>query len=152
MALPGSFARESCHYNMALIISKIRCTNVNVKFQYARCHWLMIEKLFNFFWLFKTSLYLDWNLLHYLQNYMTLIAPFVKIRYHGWYKLTRCVSKLRIIFRFKDSHREKAPSNKTPALRKTTNWALGVWGVDIKKYELRVWAVGTLNQLFIRGS
>ena len=39
---------------------------------------------------------------------------------------------------FKDTHREKAPSNKTPALRKSTN--------------MGVWAVGTLNQLFIRGS
>ena len=38
----------------------------------------------------------------------------------------------------KDIHREKAPSNKTPALRKSTN--------------MGVWAVGTLNQLFIRGS
>ena len=41
-------------------------------------------------------------------------------------------------FFFKDTHREKAPSNKTPALRKSTN--------------MGVWAVGTLNQLFIRGS
>ena len=39
---------------------------------------------------------------------------------------------------FKDTHREKAPSNKSPALRKSTN--------------MDVWAVGTLNQLFIRGS
>ena len=31
-----------------------------------------------------------------------------------------------------------APSNKTPAIRKSTN--------------MGVWAVGTLNQLFIRGS
>ena len=38
----------------------------------------------------------------------------------------------------KDTHREKNPSNKTPALRKSTN--------------MEVWAVGTLNQLFIRGS
>ena len=37
-----------------------------------------------------------------------------------------------------DTHREKAPSNKTPTLRKSTN--IGVWGV------------GTLNQSFIRGS
>ena len=33
---------------------------------------------------------------------------------------------------------EKAPSNKTPALRKSTN--------------MDIWAVGTLNQLFIKGS
>ena len=39
---------------------------------------------------------------------------------------------------FKDTHREKAPSNKIPALRKSTN--------------MGVWAVGTLSQLFIRGS
>ena len=32
----------------------------------------------------------------------------------------------------KNIHREKAPSNKTPALRKSTNMV--------------VWAVGTLNQ------
>ena len=38
----------------------------------------------------------------------------------------------------KDTHREKAPANKTPALRKSTNTG--------------VWAVGTLSQLFIRGS
>ena len=34
----------------------------------------------------------------------------------------------------KDTHREKASSNKTPALRKSTN--------------IGVWAVGKLNQLF----
>ena len=38
----------------------------------------------------------------------------------------------------KDTHREKAPSNKTPALKKSTN-------MDVR-------AVVTLNQLFIRGS
>ena len=39
---------------------------------------------------------------------------------------------------FKDTHRERAPSNKTLALRKSAN--------------MGVLAVGTLNQLFIRGS
>ena len=38
----------------------------------------------------------------------------------------------------KDTHREIAPSNNTPARRKSTN--------------VGVWAVGALNQLFIRGS
>ena len=38
----------------------------------------------------------------------------------------------------KDSHRDKTPSYNTPVLRKSTN--------------MGVWAVGTLNQLFIRGS
>ena len=36
--------------------------------------------------------------------------------------------------RVKDTHREKAPSNKTPALWKSTN--------------MGVWAVGTLNNYF----
>ena len=35
----------------------------------------------------------------------------------------------------KDTHKDKTPSYKTPALRKNTNMC--------------VWAVGTLNQLFI---
>ena len=38
----------------------------------------------------------------------------------------------------KYTHRDKPPSYKTPALRKSTN--------------MGVWAVGTLSQLFIRGS
>ena len=38
----------------------------------------------------------------------------------------------------KDTHKEKAPSNQTPALTKSMH-------VDI-------WVVGTSNQLFIRGS
>ena len=42
------------------------------------------------------------------------------------------------IFVFKDRHRKKTPSNKSAALRKSTN--------------ICAWAVGTLNQLFIRGS
>ena len=40
---------------------------------------------------------------------------------------------------FKDTHREKAPSNKvTTALTKSTN--------------MGIWVVGTTNQLFISGS
>ena len=38
----------------------------------------------------------------------------------------------------KDNHREKAPSNVTPALTKSTN--------------IGIWFVGTTNQLFMRGS
>ena len=41
-------------------------------------------------------------------------------------------------FPLKDTRREKARSNKSPALRKST--------------KMGVWADGTLNQLFIRGS
>ena len=39
---------------------------------------------------------------------------------------------------FKDTHREKAPLNETPALTKSTN--------------MDIWAVDTTNQLFITGS
>ena len=39
---------------------------------------------------------------------------------------------------FKDTHKEKTPSNKTPALTKGTN--------------MGIWVVCTSNQLFIRGS
>ena len=51
-----------------------------------------------------------------------------------------CVLKMFSLWTFflKDTHRGKAPSNKTPALWKSTN--------------MGVWVVGTLNQLFIRGS
>ena len=38
----------------------------------------------------------------------------------------------------KDTHREKAPSNKSAVLAKTKN--------------TEIWVVGTTNQLFIRGS
>ena len=38
-------------------------------------------------------------------------------------------------FCFKDTHRENAPSNKTPLLTKSTN--------------MGIWVVGTSNQLFI---
>ena len=38
----------------------------------------------------------------------------------------------------KDTHREKALSNKTPALTKSRH--------------MGIWVVGTSNQLFIRGS
>ena len=38
----------------------------------------------------------------------------------------------------KDTHREKAPSNKTPVLTKSVN--------------IGIWVVGTTNQLFIGGS
>ena len=40
--------------------------------------------------------------------------------------------------RLKNTYREKTPSNKTTVLRKSTN--------------MGVWAPGTLNELFIRGS
>ena len=42
------------------------------------------------------------------------------------------------ILKVKDTQREKAPSNKTPVLIKSTN--------------ISIWVVDTSNQLFIRGS
>ena len=38
----------------------------------------------------------------------------------------------------KDTHKEKSPSNKTPAITKSKNMV--------------IWTLGTSNQLFIRGS
>ena len=38
----------------------------------------------------------------------------------------------------KDTHRKKVPSNKTPALKKSTN--------------VGIWVVGTSNEVFTRGS
>ena len=63
------------------------------------------------------------------------------IKLHG---NTTCIATIKSSFDelkeevLKDTHRDKTPSYKTPALRKSTN--------------MGVWAVGTLNQLFIRGS
>ena len=42
------------------------------------------------------------------------------------------------IYHIKDTYRKKLPSNKASALKEVTNMGL--------------WAVGTLSQLFIRGS
>ena len=44
----------------------------------------------------------------------------------------------KVIRHIKDTHREKAPSNKTPMLTKSTN--------------MGIWIIGTSNQLFTRGS
>ena len=45
---------------------------------------------------------------------------------------------LKQSIRIKDTHRVKAPSNKTPVLK--------------KRISIGIWVVGTTNQLFIRGS
>ena len=56
----------------------------------------------------------------------------------------RCYREIKFSFDelkeevLKDTHRDKTPSYKTPVLRKSRN--------------MGVWAVGTLNQLFMRGS
>ena len=46
--------------------------------------------------------------------------------------------KICFLFYLKDTHREKAPSSKTPTLTKSMN--------------MDIWVVGTSNQLFLRGS
>ena len=58
---------------------------------------------------------------------------FEKIR-NGFWSLTISGKHLN----FKDTHREKVPSNKTPAFTKSR--------------DMRTWVVGTSNQLFRRGS
>ena len=45
-------------------------------------------------------------------------------------------NKKKTNYHIKDTHREKVPSNKTPALRESTN--------------MGVWAVGTLIQLVLK--
>ena len=45
---------------------------------------------------------------------------------------------MSVVRSIKDTHREKAPPNETPALTKST--------------IMRIWLVGTSNHLFIRGS
>ena len=49
--------------------------------------------------------------------------------------MTNIVHYIRIL---KDTNREKAPSNETPALTKSTN--------------MGIWVVAALNQFFIKGS
>ena len=53
-------------------------------------------------------------------------------------QLTFKMEGLHMLKGFKDTHGEEAPSNKTPALTKSTN--------------MGIWVVGTSNQFFIRGS
>ena len=49
-----------------------------------------------------------------------------------------CIFLFDVFTSIKDTHREKAPSNETPASTKCTN--------------MGIWVFGTTNQLFIRGS
>ena len=48
------------------------------------------------------------------------------------------MAKTKFCLRFKDTHRENTPLNKTQAITKSRN--------------MDIWETGTLNQLFIRGS
>ena len=54
------------------------------------------------------------------------------------WQFTKTIVLIHIQLLIKDIHREKAPSNETPAFTKSTN--------------MDIWIVGTTNQLFIRGS
>ena len=53
-------------------------------------------------------------------------------------ELNDLLNKSKKIKRFKDTHKEKAPSNRTPTLSKSMN--------------MGIWVVGTSHQLFTRGS
>ena len=64
---------------------------------------------------------------------MVLIIYASLLRFVSFYFLQKAENNS-----FKDTHRGKVRSNKPPELRKSTN--------------MGVWAVGTLNQLFKRGS
>ena len=63
---------------------------------------------------------------------------------HKWVNFFSFIGHVEKLIRFfqrsflNDTHREKAPSNKTPAFTKSTNMGICV--------------VGTTNQLFIRGT
>ena len=57
----------------------------------------------------------------------------VKVQDHGYSRMPMFSGH-----ELKDTHREKALSNKTPALTKSRH--------------MGIWVVGTSNQLFIRGS
>ena len=61
------------------------------------------------------------------------------LRNKKWFLSCPCIShKDKITSHLKDTHREKARSNKTPALTESTN--------------MDIWVVGTSNQIFIRSS
>ena len=64
-----------------------------------------------------------------IQSKGDFIAPVMKKTFDFVTKKCSCL---------KNTHREKAPSNKTPALT--------------KKMNMYIWVVGTSNQLFSRGS
>ena len=72
-----------------------------------------------------------------LLNTLSEYKYFYKSKKHYFIHFRRLFLKLIYLFiRLKNTHREKVPSIKTPALRKSTNTG--------------VWAVRTLNQLFMR--
>ena len=68
-----------------------------------------------------------------------LSLPFAYFKFQKW-KLAVIVSggTLKSEIRIKDTRRENTPSNKTEALTNSMN--------------MHIWTIGTLNQLFIRGS
>ena len=70
--------------------------------------------------------------------FLTCIVPVVEIE--GSAAMWSSISHYQIVelYSFKDTHREKVPSNKIPAPTKCTN--------------MGIWVVGTTNHLFIRGS
>ena len=73
----------------------------------------------------------------HLSNILNSIQEKVK-QHWGWVKKSVAVQEMFIKIGFWDNHGEKAPSNKTPGLTKSTN--------------ISIWVVGTSNQFSIRGS
>ena len=67
------------------------------------------------------------DICHFINSFSMKLFCFEK-------KVTSFLSQTFI----KDTHVEKTPSNKTPALTESTN--------------MSIWVVGRTNQLFIRGS
>ena len=53
-------------------------------------------------------------------------------------QLNTQLSLIKLFHQLKDTHKEKALSDETPAL--------------VKSINMGIWVVGTLNELFLRGS
>ena len=66
-----------------------------------------------------------------------------KCTHKAWHIHIEIVSNGCCRISFKDTHMEKAPLNKTPALSESMN---------MESMNMDIWVVGTPNQLFITGS
>ena len=90
------------------------------------------------------SLIIIVSLIKYFCRKINYLKQWVRLNYATTHMRTNLYYTMRNQFSFekrqvfKDTHREKAVKNQTPALTKSTN--------------MDIWVVGTTNQLFIRGS
>ena len=106
------------HGNLLNLIPKLKCTPIFMKFgNWCKLNMLFMNIVLGYWW--SPTKIID----------VGKFGPNTKICSDFF---------LLSINSIKDTHKEKAPSNKTPVLRKSTN--------------MGVWAVGTLSQFFIRGS